>query len=71
MVARTCFECGAILSPSSLKCPKCGYTPDVEFMRKCPNLQGAVCNITHSLCHFLGTYQTCPVKNKADKEVLY
>ena len=31
-----CFNCGAPLPMNSIKCKECGYTPDIEFMRKCP-----------------------------------
>lgn len=68
---RTCFNCGAQLPINSLKCSKCGYMPDTEFMRKCPNLRGAVCNLVGELCNFRGTYQTCPTKNRADRECGY
>lgn len=61
-----CFNCGHQLRVGSLKCPSCGYMPDVEFMRKCPNLQGAVCSLKNSLCGFMGAYQTCPTKNSAE-----
>ena len=66
-----CFNCGALLPPNSLKCPECGYCPDIEFMRRCPNLRGAVCTITNEMCHHLGQYQVCPVKNEADAECSY
>jgi hypothetical protein len=66
-----CFNCGKPLKMGSIKCPHCGYMPDVEFARKCPNLKVATCLITNSLCKQLGEYQTCPVKNKADSECGY
>ena len=64
---KTCFECGAILPPNTMKCTKCGYMPDTEFMRKCPNMKCAVCMLSGTLCRFLGDYQTCPTKNEADR----
>lgn len=67
----TCFNCGAPLPMGSLKCKECGYIPDVEFMRKCPNLKAAVCTWTGNLCTNRGPYQTCPIKNKADSECGY
>lgn len=68
---RECFNCGAPLPLGSLKCKECGYMPDVEFMRKCPNLQCATCSILGAMCNYKGTYQSCPVKNKADAECGY
>lgn len=61
-----CFNCGAPLPVNSLKCKECGFSPDVEFMRKCPNLKMATCFLTGKLCDFKDTYQLCPTKNKAD-----
>ena len=66
-----CFSCGEPLPPNSLRCSKCGFSPDIEFMRKCPNLQGANCILKGTLCGFMGQYQTCPTKNKADSECNY
>ena len=54
-----------------MKCPKCGFMPDIEFMRKCPNLQFGKCSVSLSPCKFLGQYQTCPIKNEADSECVY
>ena len=65
-----CFNCGAPLPLNSLKCKECGYMPDVEFMRICPNRKMGKCIITKGLCN-KGAYQTCPVKNKADSECGY
>ena len=66
-----CFNCGEPLNVNSIKCPSCGYMPDVEFARKCPNLQVAICSLTGSMCKFMGIYQTCPIKNKGDSECGY
>lgn len=66
-----CFNCGAPLPMGSIKCKECGYMPDVEFMRKCPNLKGAICELQGKMCNFMGQYQTCPTKNKADSECGY
>lgn len=62
-----CFNCGAPLPMGSLKCKECGFIPDIEFMRKCPNLQIATCVLTGKPCRFLGIYQTCPTKNEAER----
>lgn len=70
-MAFNCFNCGATLLINSLKCRECGYTPDIEFMKKCPNLQVATCCLTGKFCDNKGTYQTCPIKNKADSECGY
>lgn len=66
-----CFNCGAPLPINSIKCKECGYTPDIEFMRKCPNLKVATCVLTGKFCDNKGAYQTCPTKNKADSECGY
>ena len=66
-----CFNCGKPLKMGSIKCPHCGYMPDIEFARKCPNLKVATCLITNNLCKQLEEYQTCPIKNKADSECGY
>ena len=66
-----CFNCGAPLPLNSLKCKECGYSPDIEFMRKCPNMKCATCIIQGVMCNHKGAYQTCPVKNKADAECGY
>lgn len=66
-----CFNCGKPLKLNSIKCPHCGYMPDIEFSRKCPNLRGSACTITNNICRFLGIYQTCPIKNEADKDCGY
>lgn len=66
-----CFNCGAPLPLNSLKCEKCGYMPDIEFMRRCPNLKVATCHLTGKFCEHTGSYQTCPVKNKAESEYDY
>ena len=66
-----CFNCGADLKPNSIKCPVCGFAPDVEFMRKCPNLNFGKCSLTNSMCRFLGQYQTCPIKNDAERDFDY
>jgi hypothetical protein len=68
---RKCFNCGAPLPINSIKCKECGYAPDIEFMRTCPNRKMGKCHITESFCDFNGTYQTCPVKNKADNSCGY
>ena len=68
---RECFNCGAPLPLNSLKCKECGYMPDIEFMRKCPNLKFNTCTVQGAPCNNKGTYQTCPVKNKADAECGY
>lgn len=63
-----CFNCGAKLPPNSLKCNACGFSPDINFMRVCPNAwNGGMCQITEGSCNFTGTYQECPIKNKAEK----
>lgn len=66
-----CFNCGAVLKPNSIRCPECGYMPDVEFSRKCPNLQFGKCSLSNSPCKFLGPYQTCPIKNEAERDLGY
>ena len=66
-----CFSCGAPLPPNSIKCIKCGFAPDVDFMRKCPNLKFSICQLSGSNCNFIGQYQLCPTKNKADSECGY
>lgn len=55
----------------SIKCPHCGYMPDIEFARKCPNLKIAQCMVTGITCKFLGAYQTCPIKNEVERECDY
>ena len=64
---RKCFNCGALLPYNSLECLGCGYIPNIEFMRKCPNIEVATCSLTGLFCNHKGIYQTCPVKNKADE----
>ena len=66
-----CFNCGAPLPLGSIKCKECGFPPDIEFMRKCPNLKVATCCLTGKFCDNKGAYQTCPTKNKADSECGY
>ena len=66
-----CFNCGAPLPINSLKCKECGFTPDIDFMKKCPNIKGATCTLTGKFCDNKGAYQTCPTKNKADSECGY
>ena len=66
-----CFSCGADLPMNSIKCAVCGYMPDVEFARKCPNRKMGRCILKDELCNYMKAYQTCPVKNKADKECGY
>ena len=66
-----CFNCGAELDANSIKCPNCGFMPNIEFMRKCPNLQFGKCSVSLSPCKFLGRYQLCPIKNEADSECGY
>lgn len=68
---RKCFNCGAPLPMNSVVCKECGYSPDIEFMRKCPDKDIAKCRVTGKLCNFLGAYQNCPVKNKIDAECDY
>ena len=63
---RKCFNCGEILPHNSLRCAKCGYMPDIEFRRKCPNLEVATCSLTGLFCTNKGEYQLCPIKNEAD-----
>ena len=65
---RRCFNCGALLPYNSLKCKECGYMPDVELMRKCPNIQASICSLTGKFCNCKGSYQTCTLKNEADSE---
>lgn len=67
----SCFSCGEPLPPNSIKCSKCGYSPDIDFIKKCPNLQGAVCRLKGSLCGYMKPYQTCPTKNEAERESGY
>lgn len=66
-----CFNCGAKLNPNSIKCPECGFCPDLEFIRKCPDLIGCNCSIQGAPCRYLGEYQTCPVKNEFEGECGY
>ena len=63
-----CFNCGAPLPVNSMKCKECGFSPDMEFIRKCPNLKIANCHLTGKFCDFKGAYQLCPTKNKAESE---
>ena len=65
---RKCFSCGELLPPNSLKCNKCGYMPDIELMRKCPDLEVATCTLSGTMCNYLKNYHTCPIKNEADKD---
>jgi hypothetical protein len=51
-----------------MKCKECGFSPDMEFIRKCPNLKIANCHLTGKFCDFKGAYQLCPTKNKAESE---
>ena len=62
-----CFNCGAPLHPNSLECKKCGYSPDVNFMKTCPNSWNNLCQITEGFCNYNDTYQECPVKINAEK----
>ena len=55
----------------SLKCKECGYMPDIEFMRVCPNRKMGNCRLTKKMCDFKGAYQTCPTKNAADSQCGY
>ena len=66
-----CFSCGAPLPLNSVKCKECGYAPDIEFGRKCPNLKAALCILTGKFCDNKGAYQLCPTKNRADSECGY
>jgi hypothetical protein len=66
-----CFNCGAPLPLNSLRCKECGYCPDINFMRRCPNLKMATCHLTGNMCDFREPYQTCPIKNKAESEAEY
>ena len=45
--------------------------PDLEFARVCPNKRGCNCTIKGGPCGYMKAYQTCPIKNKADKECGY
>ena len=65
---RKCFSCGEFLPMNSMRCSKCGYMPDVEIVRKCPNLETATCSLSGRLCDNRGNYHTCPLKNEADKD---
>ena len=56
---------------NSIKCPHCGYMPDIEFARKCPNLNLSKCMVTGITCKFTGAYQTCPIKNEIESECGY
>lgn len=68
---RKCFSCGADLPMNSIKCKVCGYAPDLEFARVCPNKNMGKCTLTGELCNYMNQYQTCPIKNKADSECGY
>ena len=68
---RKCFNCGADLPMNSIKCKECGFMPDIDFIRVCPNKQGCNCTISKSRCSYMQPYQTCPIKNKADAECGY
>ena len=68
---RKCFNCGADLPMNSIKCKECGYMPDIEFARVCPNKNMGKCTIKNELCGYMKAYQTCPTKNKADRECGY
>lgn len=68
---RKCFNCGAELPMNSIKCKKCGYMPDLEFARVCPNKRGCNCTIKEGRCNYMKAYQTCPIKNRADRECGY
>ena len=65
---RKCFNCGEPLPFNSLKCSKCGYIPDIEFPRRCPNLETATCSLTGHLCDNRGSYHVCSLKNEVDKD---
>ena len=66
-----CFNCGAPLPLNSIKCKECGYMPDVEFMKTCPNIKMGRCHLTGKFCDNKGSYQTCPTKNGADSNCGY
>lgn len=67
-----CFNCGAPLPLNSIVCKECGFSPNLEFIRKCPNLGGgAKCVILGQICKHKGAYQLCSTKNKADRECGY
>lgn len=66
-----CFSCGAPLPLNSIRCKECGYMPDIEFMRVCPNMRMGKCHLTGKFCDNKGAYQTCPTKNKADSDCGY
>lgn len=68
---RICFNCGAKLPMNSIKCKECGYAPDVEFARVCPDKRGCNCILTGKRCDYMKTYQTCPTKNRAESEYGY
>ena len=70
-MVKKCFNCGAPLPLNSIVCKECGYAPDTEFMRICPNRKMAVCHITGKFCEHKGAYQTCPIKSKAESECGY
>ena len=57
-----CFNCGKPLKLNSIKCPHCGYMPNIEFARKCPNLKGSTCTVTSTPCKFLECVSNVPYK---------
>lgn len=62
-----CFNCGAPLPPNSIKCTSCGFSPDIDFMKTCPNLWNNLCQITGGFCSYDNVYQECPTKNNAER----
>lgn len=65
---KRCFNCGELLPFNSLKCGKCGYMPDIEIMRRCPDLEVATCSLSGKLCNHSGDYHTCQLKNEVDRD---
>ena len=70
-MTRICFSCGAELPMNSIKCQECGYRPDEELARVCPNKKMGKCILKGTLCDYVKAYQTCPTKNNADSHCGY
>ena len=67
-VVGKCFACGEPLYNMQMPCPKCGYKFSAGDTRYCPNSNFGLCQITEIPCSKGNKWQTCEIKNKADKE---
>ena len=66
-----CFACGHRLLNINLPCPKCGYIFDTDVSTDCPNKNKSVCELTGKPCDIEGHYNTCEIKERAEKEAGY